>query len=147
MNEIPRSVTGSEFEERSASSRDRPFGVTAIAFLQAVISAIAIYRWWLSDPLDARFTEREVYLSSASVALAVTGLIVAVGLLVMVRWAWPLALFVLSVQLGVGLWAYYHDQPIYETMFLSVVSIFYLNSRDVRDAFGFVRARESLPVE
>lgn len=127
--------------------RNRPFGVTAIAFLQVVISVVALYRWWLSDPLDASVTEREVYLSTAAAALAVIGLIVAVGLLAILRWAWPLALFLLSVQLAVGLWAYYHNHPTYDTMFLSAVSIFYLNSRDVRETYGFVRARESIPVE
>ena len=107
----------------------------------------AIYRWWAAGPFDAGFLHPSVYLNSLSVAVAITGLIVAVGLIGIVRWAWPLALFVLSIQLAVGLWAYSHNQPFFDTMIPSVVAIFYLNSRDVRGAFGFVRVRESLPVE
>ena len=127
--------------------RKQPFGVTAVAFLQVAISVAAIYSWWLSGPFDSGFSDPAVYLNSLSVGLSVTGLTVAVGLLLTVRWAWPLALFVLSAHLAVSLWAYAHDHAIYETMILSVASIFYLNSHDVRGAFGYVRARESLPVE
>jgi len=147
MNEYPNVSTSSERKRVTASRLNRPFGVTAVAYLQVATSGAAIYGWWLSDPFDTRLSDPEVYLSSLSVALAVTGLIVAIGLLATVRWAWPLALFVLSVQLAVGLWAYTHGHAIYETMALSVASIFYLNSRDVRGAFGFVRARETLPIE
>ncbi|CAN5654364.1 hypothetical protein BH23CHL2_BH23CHL2_22240 [soil metagenome] len=132
---------------RSTRIRSRPFGVTAIAFIQLVSSVAAITGWWVSGPLDAGLAARAVYLNSLSVVVAVVGLIVAGGLLLMVRWAWPLALFVLSIQLGVGLWAYYHGHPNYVTMALSVLAIFYLNSRHVRGGFGFVRVRETMPVE
>ena len=133
--------------EPGTAARLRPFGVTAIAFIQVVTSVSAIASWWASDPFDANFTERKVYLSSAAVVVAMLGLLVAAGLLLMVRWAWPMTLFVLSVQLGVGLWAYYHGHPNYLTMALSVMAIFYLNSRDVRGAFGYLRVRESVPIE
>lgn len=126
---------------------NRPFGVTAIAFIQVVSSVAAITGWWASGPFDTGLGDPAVYLNSLSVGVAVIGLIVAVGLLLMVRWAWPLALFLLSIQLGVGLWAYYHEQSNYVTMALSAIAIFYLNSRDVRGGFGYIRARESIPVE
>ncbi len=147
MKEIPSVRTSTEIDIQPGHNLSRPFGVTAIAFLQVITSGTAIYRWWLRGPFDAGFLHPSVFLNSLSVAIAITGLIVAVGLLWMVRWAWPLALFVLSIQLAVGLWAYNHNQPFYETMVPSVASIFYLNSRDVRGAFGYVRVRESLPVE
>ncbi|MEZ4522914.1 MAG: hypothetical protein R3A46_14940 [Thermomicrobiales bacterium] len=127
--------------------RTRPFGVTAIAFIQLVSSVSAIGGWWVSGPFDAGFRDAAVYLNSLSVAIAGIGLIVVVGLLLMVKWAWPLALFVLSVQLAVGLWAYYHGHPNFITMVLSVVAIFYLNSRDVRGSFGFINPRETVPIE
>ena len=139
--------TSTEAARSLVVQRDRPFGVTAIAFLQVGASATAIFRWWESGPIDSGFSDPAVYLNSLSAGVAFTGVILAVGLLAMVRWAWPLALFILSVQLGVGLWAYYQDHPGYLTMIFSVAAIFYLNSRDVRDAFGYVRARESLPIE
>lgn len=128
-------------------ANNRPFGVTAIAFIQLVTSVSAITGWWASGPADAGFTDPAVYLNSLSVVVAIIGLTVAISLLLMVRWAWPLALFVLSIQLAVGLWAYYHGHPNYVTMALGVIAIFYLNSRDVRGAFGYVRARESVPIE
>jgi hypothetical protein len=128
-------------------SQLRPFGVTAIAFIQVVSSASAIAGWWASGPFDTGFRDPAVYLNSLSVAVASMGLIVAVGLLLMFRWSWPLALFALSVQLAVGLWAYYHGHPNFVTLALSVLAIFYLNSRDVRGSFGFIRSRESTPVE
>ena len=131
----------------STHDRSRPFGVTAIAFIQVVSSVAAITGWWASGPFDAGMSDPAVYLNSLSVGVAIVGVIVALGLLLMVRWAWPLALFLLSIQLGVGLWAYYHGHPNFVTMALSVITIFYLNSRDVRGGFGFIRARESIPVE
>lgn len=127
--------------------QDRPFGVTAIAVIQAITSASAITRWWRSGPFDAGMGDTAVYLSSLAVLVAVIGLIVAGGLLSMVRWAWPLALFVLSVQLAVGLWAYYNGHPNYLTLALGVIAIFYLNWRDVRRAFGYLKVRESTPIE
>jgi hydrogenase/urease accessory protein HupE len=121
--------------------------VAAIAVIQVISSVSAIAGWWASDPFDTGVDDPAVYLNSLSVIVAVIGLIVAVGLLLVVRWAWPLALFVLSVQLSVGLWAYYQDHPNFVTMALSVVAIFYLNSRDVRGSFGYIRPRESTPIE
>jgi len=121
--------------------------VTAIAVIQAITSVSAIAGWWRSGPFDAGMRDSAVYLSSLAVLVAVIGLIVAGGLLSMVRWAWPLALFVLSVQLAVGLWAYYHGHPNYITLALGVVAIFYLNWRDVRRAFGYLKVRESTPIE
>ena len=147
MRTISTVGPSTEPEGSSVEQRDRPFGVTAIAFLQVGASATAIIRWWESGPIDAGFSDPAVYLNSLSAGVAFTGLILAVALLIMVRWAWPLALFVLSVQLGVGLWAYYQDHPGYLTMVFNVAAIFYLNSREVRRAFGYVRARESLPIE
>ncbi len=126
---------------------NRPFGVPAIAAIQVVSSASAIAGWWASGPADTGFRTTEVYLNGLQAAIAVLGLIVAVGLLFMVRWAWPLALFVLSVQLAVGLWSYHHGHPNYITLVLSVLAIFYLNSRDVRGAFGYIRTREIVPIE
>lgn len=147
MNEIPDERTSTKLADQRSASRRRPFGVTAVASLQAAISVSAIYNWWQSGPFDAGFSDPAVYLNSLAVCVAVTGLIVGFGLLLTVRWAWPLALFVLSVQLAVGLWAYTHDHAVYETMALSVASILYLNSRDVRRAFGYIRARDSIPIE
>jgi hypothetical protein len=148
MNQVEREyepVVSSRQPGTAAAAR--PFGVTAIAFIQVVTSASALAGWWASGPFDAGYGDRAVYLNSAAVAVALLGLIVAAGLLLMVRWAWPLILFVLSIQLAVGLWAYYHDHPNFVTMALSVVAIFYLNSRDVRGAFGYIRPRESVPIE
>jgi hypothetical protein len=144
-NATARRDTGAD--PRRTGSSYRPFGVTAIAFLQAITSVAAIYRWWDGGPVSSGFSNPVIYINALSASVAFTGLIVAVGLLLIVRWAWPLALFVLSVQLGVGLWAYYQDHPSFIIMVLNVASIFYLNSRDVREAFGFVRARDTLPIE
>ena len=129
------------------SDRRRPFGVTAIAVIQAISSVTAIFGWWSSGPLDAGLRDPAIYLRSMSVVIAIIGLVVAFGLLLMVRWSWPMSLFVLSVQLAVGLWAYYEGHANYWIMALSVVAILYLNSRDVRGSFGFTRVRETMPVE
>jgi hypothetical protein len=121
--------------------------VTAIAVILVISSVSAIAGWWASEPFDTGMDDPAVYLNSLSVLVAIIGLVVAAGLLAMLRWAWPMALFVLSVQLAVGLWAYYHDHPNFVTLALSVVAIFYLNSRDVRGSFGYIRPRESTPIE
>lgn len=127
--------------------RKRPFGVTAIAVIQVVAAAVAMYQWWSRDPFEAGLLDTSVYLHSLTFALASLTLIAAVGLLLMHKWAWPAVLLAISVNMAVGLWAYYDDHPNYIMMTLNVIAIFYLNSRDVRLAFDRVRPRDSVPIE
>lgn len=127
--------------------RERPFGVAAIAVLQVITAGAAMYGWWTRDPFDAGLFDPSVFLHSLTFALASLTLIAAIGLLLMHQWAWPAVLLAISVNMAVGLWAYYDSHPNYVTMTLNVISIFYLNSRDVRQAFGRLRPRDSVPVE
>lgn len=130
-----------------ATTREWPFGVTAIAVIQVVAAAVAAFSWWTSDPFEAGLGDPAVYFQSLSIGLAVITLIAAVGLLLLHPAAWSLTLLVISVNMGVGLWAYYNGHPNYITMGLNVASIFYLNSREVRLAFGVARSKESVPIE
>lgn len=126
----------------------RPFGVTMIAVIQLLAALAAIYGWWTRGPFDASLRDPATYAHMLTAALATASLIGAFGLLLMVRQAWPFVLLVISVNMAVGLWAYVDDHPNYVTMTLNMVSVFYLNSRDVRGAFGYIRPRDSgVPLE
>lgn len=129
------------------NANQRPFGVTAIAVLQVITAGAAMVGWWQREPFEEGLLDPSVVTHSLTLGLALLTLIAAFGLLLMHEWAWPTVLAAISVNMGVGLWAYYDGHPNYVTMILNVISIFYLNSRDVRHAFGIVRPRDSVPVE
>lgn len=133
--------------EVQRNDRERPFGVTAIAVIQVIAAGAAAAGWLRSDPFETGLSDPAVYFQSLTIALAIITLIAAVGLLILHHAAWSLILLVISVNMGVGLWAYYDGHPNYITMGLNVVSIFYLNSREVRQAFGVARVRDTVPIE
>lgn len=138
---------GTTMPDRETTQQERPFGVTAIAVIQAIAAAAAVVGWWRRDPFETGIADPTVYLQSLTVVLALFTLIAAIGLLLLHSSAWSLILLIISVNMGVGLWAYYDGHPNYVTMGLNVISIFYLNSREVRRAFGVARSREHVPIE
>jgi hypothetical protein len=138
----------------------RPFGVTLVGvlllvqglflmvlasaaiFLNATLHggrlgpllAIDFARLTVTDPFSA------VLVGALGVFIALSG----VGVLRMLPWAWLAAMALQGWTLAVFLLAYFtHAQSSYPSVLLSVVIVFYLNSRTVRRTFD--RIRQQMP--
>jgi hypothetical protein len=59
----------------------------------------------------------------------------AVGIWTFRRWAWVALMIVVGISLGDGLLRYVRGQPEYVSMLLNVLTVFYLNQRDVQCLF------------
>lgn len=121
------------------SSRKRPFGVTAIVVLQAVsilALAVDIYRM---QPVRSIFfftgVEYSRFVLPISLAIIFLELVIAFGLWHLKRSAWVLIMIQQGIGLSVYLWFYAHREPFYLSMLLSVIIVFYLNQREVQQAF------------
>lgn len=73
--------------------------------------------------------------AGAYVLVALLAFIGGVALLLMRPWAWTLAMLLEGYALALALWSFYQGHPLYLQMLLSVVIVFYLNTRDVYRAF------------
>jgi hypothetical protein len=58
------------------------------------------------------------------------------GLWGMRRWAWYLVMLSLGLTMVTELYRYFFDQPDYWSMLFAVVMVFYLNQREVQQAFA-----------
>jgi hypothetical protein len=75
--------------------------------------------------------------------LSVGMIVAAVGILLRIRLAWGLTMFIVLIGLAVNLLAYIGGDPNYLRLALFVVTAFYLNQRAVRDVFLGPVARRS----
>jgi hypothetical protein len=126
--------------------RRRPFGLYAvIVLLVAQNFVIAVQPDNVRIGL-ARFLPEDVDDSTAvrvlSTVLAVAFLTVIVGLWRLKRWAWVATMIFVGIGLTIGIIQYFRDLPLYWTMITNVFIVFYLNQRDVQDAFERRRPRE-----
>jgi uncharacterized membrane protein (DUF2068 family) len=132
-------------------TRKRPFGVTVIIILQILstllLASDVVNKQILSIPTII-FNELFGRIESASIGVAVIALIyqlvVAIGLLRLKRWAWLLIMVQLGVGMAIDLWAYTNGTPNYPRMLINVFMVFYLNQRDVQQAFGHQRVPEEI---
>jgi uncharacterized membrane protein (DUF2068 family) len=118
----------------------RPFGVTIIAVLQALsgLSAGAFVVVVRAGSLTIVDPE----LAAQSVALFAVGLVIAVGLWRLKRWAWVSVMVWTGLELAGGLLSYFRGDPDYPSMVLGIIIVFYLNQADVQAAF---RSRRRAP--
>lgn len=114
---------------------DIPFGVIVIACAQVLNAVAAMLRLGLSQDRVSRLLERVEYFRILDPLFGLIGLGMAVGLLLRQRWAWVGTMLWAGANMVVGLIAYYHDQPHYISLALSVVVVLYLNLREVQLAF------------
>ncbi len=117
-------------------SNRRPFGVIAIAILQAVNAILTFLPLVLGEQEIFRFSMHAEGFEVASAVLGVFGLFAAVGLVLLRRWGWTAAMLWADANLAADLVAYASGDPRYPAMAVSVVAVFYLNQRDVQAAFG-----------
>lgn len=122
-------------QEIDLPDKSRPFGVTVISasfVLNMIVSAVRVYLAGLdTQSLMESFLITDV----AGPVLAFAGLLIGVGLFFLHRWAWIGAMVWAGINMVQALYAYYHENPQFETMALSVVIVFYLNQRAVQAAF------------
>lgn len=128
MNSIPSEVP-----------RKRPFGVIIIILLQllTVISLVADL-YFASPHLSIASVVGNIQVAVPplpAVVIIAYQIVVIVGLWFLRRWAWFLLMVQLGLSMGGQLLLYFEGQPMYIYMFISVITVFYLNQREVQRAF------------
>jgi uncharacterized membrane protein len=116
-------------------TRKRPFGVTVIAVVQglnAIVVTVLLIVAGVSTQRDYSFG---LFPGISSPIFGLIGLIIAVGLWRLRRWAWVATMVWTGINMAILLYGYSHGRPQYHSMLLSVITVFYLNSRDVQAAF------------
>lgn len=134
-------------DSRPASERgQRPFGLKAIVALllvQAIAGAVVVAAYFfeqqnLFGQLGA--TSNAFSLAPALVisqlVLAPLRLAAAIGLWRIQHWAWLLTMILLAYTLAFEIVAFFLAQPNFLMMVLGVVTVFYLNQREVQDLFA-----------
>jgi hypothetical protein len=124
-------------------ARRRPFGVKVIIALQTVtifVLLLGFIAWWYSPDLQAEL--RATYGPAVDavmpfVVLALTGvqLVTLTGFIRLKRWGWYLVIVLAGVSLATNLWRYFAGMPDYLTMVTNVLTVLYLNQREVQQAF------------
>lgn len=121
------------------SKRKRPFGVYAIIILlilHILSNSADVLRVRLGlPPLVLPNLDNQLIitaLNATSVAIIVA---VCIGLFFLKRWAWIAAMILIGCSLGYGIIRYLGGGQPFVAMVLDVISVFYLNQRNVQAAF------------
>jgi hypothetical protein len=127
-------------------TRKRPFGVLVLILLQilsilGVALDVAVVQ--IGQPSIFFGTVENPSLLLAFQILYIFYLLVVVaGLWQLQRWAWFIIMVQLGVTMALELWLYFLGNPFYLGMVVNVIMVFYLNQRDVQQAFERRRSRE-----
>jgi hypothetical protein len=116
--------------------RKRPLGIYIIAALQALNALSYEFRAvGVVDTPQVGVIDEWVS-GSVATAMMVVGLIVAVGLLRLQRWAWVATMIWVGVGMaGELVFYFYGKETNYALLALSIAQVFYLNLSDVQAAF------------
>jgi hypothetical protein len=114
----------------------RPTGVTLIAAIQG-LNALTI---GLLSLVALATPDVTVHVSDpvgiGAGAFSILGIVIALGLWFLQRWAWVVTMLWAGLVLLTSLWAYFNDQAVsYFSMALSLVQVLYLNMTEVQEAF------------
>jgi hypothetical protein len=115
--------------------RQRPFGVTMIALMQALAAPTAGVSMFFANTAFGVSDLWERISSAAVSLLGVLGIVIAVGLWRLQRWAWVATMLWFGFTMVEALITYAAGEPQYGIMVLSIITVFYLNQRDVQQAF------------
>lgn len=117
----------------------RPFGIIAIIVLQLISVAGAALDMYFGykGTTDVFFTQtvHTGGIPTFNLVAIILGLVIAFGLWQLKRWAWFLVMIQLGLSMAGGLWLYAQGNPYYYDMIVDVIAVFYLNQRDVQQAF------------
>jgi hypothetical protein len=115
--------------------RRRPFGVTVIAVVFVANMVAAVLQTDLLETSLPRFVDDTGYLDLARLIVSVVGVLLAIGLWRLHPLAWATTMAWAGITMVTSLLAYFRGEPQFISMALSVVAVFYLNSREVQGAF------------
>jgi hypothetical protein len=136
----------------------RPLSVTLVGALVLIQGLVftAIWglilgafgaRYWGALPPEVvaelpDITLPELLLAATNLVMGLVGLISGVGILRLRAWAGLMALIAQGMNLIAELISYTRGEAEYLNMVISVIIVFYLNQRDVRNAFSVAQYRE-----
>lgn len=123
--------------------RKLPFGVKVIIALQVATIIgwlLGLTAFWYSP--DFQFELQADLGPGVGGLLSVFGVII-VGLQVLLvyglfrlqRWAWYMMILLAGLSLAANLWRYFVDAPSYLMMVINVLTVLYLNQREVQQPF------------
>jgi hypothetical protein len=123
---------------------ERPFGVTVLVVISLISSAITLAsaidpaQLPLSLPQELTFYSQITPSDILNVMLVPVEIFLVFGLWYLKRWAWVLYMIRLGLSMMLNLQAHFAGtDPNYILMVLDVLVVFYLNQRDVQQAFGY----------
>jgi len=135
----------------------RPFGIYAIIVLLLLSgggAALDIVRIRIGYPshfleqvavflregtalnaLSYRYVSDDQILLLINIVIISVTLLTALGLWFRRRTAWVMTMLLIGVGLVYNIWSYLADNPLYWSMLINVVTVFYLNERSVQLAY------------
>lgn len=113
---------------------ERPIGVTLVAAVQG-LNALATGMEVIAGERAVPADETPV-LVVVGLAIAIWGLLVALGLWRLQRWAWTATMLWVGIVMALALLSYVRGNPSYVVMALSVVQVFYLNQSEIQRVFA-----------
>ena len=142
----------------ATAKKKRPFGVTVIVILQVVnlvllIITVAFYDYWLvklsvtftqSTPLTTQLITNVYSNIAVDILIIAYMIIVSYGFWHLNRWAWFLTMIQMGISLFINLWRYFNGTSNYLAMTILIVMVFYLNQREVQQAFEHTRKNASM---
>jgi uncharacterized membrane protein (DUF2068 family) len=128
-------------------TRKRPFGVLVLILLQlGSILGVAL------DVAVVQIGQPSIFFGTVTNPTLLLGfqilyilymLVVVVGLWQLRQWAWFIIMVQLGLSMALELWLYFLDNPVYLGMLVNVIMVFYLNQREVQQAFERRRSQEA----
>jgi len=117
----------------------RPFGVYAIIVLQllralSVSFVVLPFVQDLPSTIAKNLQNQNAFIVAISLIIA-GNLVVCIGLFLLKRWAWIAIMILIGSNLLFSLWLYWNGTAPFIDMLIDVVSVFYLNLRNVQAAF------------
>jgi len=140
-------MTGMDPRPAAPMQSGRPFGLIVLVgllLLKAVLLGLVLVRGELPDAgpirriiaIPAILAEalRDTPMVTAAILVVVALLVLAaLGLWGRRRWGWVIAMVVVGLFLAADIWAWSDGRANHLWMFLNVVTVLYLNQRDVRE--------------
>ncbi|HEX2912365.1 MAG TPA: hypothetical protein VH186_16265 [Chloroflexia bacterium] len=118
----------------------RPFGVIVLCGLQIIsllieLADLARLIWQVKFIPGPRWNGDWQAQVALNTLFFIVGLSFLIGLWQMKKWAWIMLMVYLSASMGLDLISYFSGKETYIPMVISVIMVFYLNLREVRQAY------------
>ena len=130
------------------SQRKRPFGLMVIVLLQLLqlvgtgFQLVLIFNPELVlifDPemevLTFELTQERPLILAEAIFSSLLILVSVIGVWGLRRWGWVLLMLSIGVELVIAIWQYFNGTPNYITLAISILTVFYLNQRNVQQLF------------